>query len=47
VESNAPSRQTRREDAPPCELDAGNMSWEEETKAMKDRMDLIMNAMKG
>ena len=44
VESNAPSRQTRREDAPFRRLDAGNTWWEDE---MKDRMDLMINAMEG
>ena len=47
VESNASSRQTRREDAPFRRLDAGNMWWEDEMKVMKDRMDLMMNAMEG
>lgn len=46
MESNVPSRQTRRENARPRKLDAGNMSWEEEIKAMKDKMDLMMNVMK-
>lgn len=44
AECNAPSRRTRRGKVPPCEPGAGNMRWEAE---MKDRLNLMMNAMKG
>ena len=47
VESNAPSKETRREDSPPREPEAVNTWWEDKMKAMKDRMDFMKNAMKG
>ena len=46
AESNTPSKRTGRVNAPPREPKASNARWEVEIKAMKDRMDLMMNAMK-
>ena len=47
VESNAPSRQTRSEDEQPYEPEVVNAWWEAKMRAMKNKMDLMMNAMKG